>query len=127
MNGNGAAVATVATASTNDNGNGEFIAKQKKRLEEEKSILIKERENLTNPKKVNYNFEGDPAWENKIRRVGEKLSAVEIALMRVKNGSYLTCTSCGKEIEKQRLEACPATRICCGCMPAEPPKKIRRF
>ena len=126
MNGkNEIAEATVATAS--QNGNGDFITRQQVRLEEEKSILIKERENLTNPKKVNYNFEGDPAWENKIRRVGEKLSAVEIALMRVKNGSYLTCTSCGKEIEKQRLEACPAPRICCGCMPVEPPKKMRRF
>lgn len=125
MNGENGTAAVTSTAS--QNGKSDFIARQRIRLEEEKSILIKERENLTNPKKVNYNFEGDPAWENKIRRVGEKLSAVEIALMRVQNGSYLTCTGCGKQIEEKRLEACPATRICCGCMPSDPPKKIRRF
>lgn len=125
-NGNGTSAATT-TATASQNGHGDFVTRQRIRLEEEKKALLEERENLTNPKKVSFNFEGDPAWEVRIRRVGERLNAVEIALLRIKNGVYLTCTCCKKEIETKRLEICPTTRICCACVPPEPPKKTHRF
>lgn len=116
---------TKSTAGLKNDWN--FIAKQKEKLEREKILLIEERESLINPRKVSYNFEGDPAWETKIRRIGDKLNAIEIALLRIKNGVYTICIICGNEIERRSLEICSARRICCGCIPPEPPKKRRRF
>ena len=114
----------VTVATKDQNASNDFVMKQKIRLETEKKKLLEERADLTNPKKVSFNFQGDPAWETKINRVGEKLSAVEIALLRIKNGVYLICPRCGKEIEKQSLIACPERRICCQCVTdSAPPRK----
>ncbi|MBA2297832.1 MAG: TraR/DksA C4-type zinc finger protein [Actinobacteria bacterium] len=41
-----------------------------------------------------------------------QLREVDDALARIEEGSYGTCTACGKEIPAERLEAVPWTKLC---------------
>jgi len=43
------------------------------------------------------------------------LHMVETALLRIREGSFGECISCGKEINSKRLEAVPWTRHCIEC------------
>ena len=43
---------------------------------------------------------------------GQVLSEIDAALKRIEDGSYGTCTSCGKEIASERLEAYPWASLC---------------
>lgn len=40
------------------------------------------------------------------------LSEIEAALKRIEDGTYGTCTACGKEIAAERLEAHPWASLC---------------
>jgi DnaK suppressor protein len=40
------------------------------------------------------------------------LSEINVALKRIEDGTYGTCTSCGKEIAPARLEAYPWASLC---------------
>ena len=46
----------------------------------------------------------------------QELEAIEEALMRLDNGSYGECESCGQAIERRRLEVMPETPFCRTCM-----------
>ncbi len=53
--------------------------------------------------------------ENKIAEfsvIEKEYRAVEDALKRLEQGTYGICVTCGREIEKERLEAYPAARTC---------------
>ena len=41
-----------------------------------------------------------------------QLVEVEQALVRIEDGSYGTCETCGKAIPEERLEAVPWTKLC---------------
>jgi RNA polymerase-binding protein DksA len=43
---------------------------------------------------------------------GQVLSAIDAALERIENGTYGTCTACGREIAPERLEAHPWASLC---------------
>ena len=43
------------------------------------------------------------------------LHMVETALLRIREGSFGECVSCGNEINAKRLEAVPWTRYCIEC------------
>jgi DnaK suppressor protein len=43
------------------------------------------------------------------------LNMVESALMRIREGTFGECVSCGNEINPKRLEAVPWTRYCIAC------------
>jgi len=43
------------------------------------------------------------------------LYTIDEALKRVKDGSYGSCTQCGKQIPKRRLDALPHTELCIAC------------
>lgn len=45
----------------------------------------------------------------------EKLSEIEDALVRIKDGSYGTCEECAEPIAEKRLRAMPFTRVCVEC------------
>ena len=44
-----------------------------------------------------------------------KLKDVDLALEKIKNGTYGVCENCGKEIDKERLLACPEAKTCLKC------------
>ncbi len=48
-------------------------------------------------------------------REGKFLNHLEDALVRIEKGDYGRCTSCGKLIEKERLEAVPHAQQCLEC------------
>jgi RNA polymerase-binding protein DksA len=50
---------------------------------------------------------------------GEVLSAIGAALKRIDDGSYGTCTGCGREIAEERLEARPWSALCIDCQRAQ--------
>ena len=59
--------------------------------------------------------ETDEVLEN-LGLAGQKeIRQIRAALERIDNGSFGTCTSCGKEIEPERLKAVPSTPLCKTC------------
>ena len=42
-------------------------------------------------------------------------SAIDAALQRIDDGTYGTCTNCGQEIPRERLEASPWATLCIDC------------
>jgi DnaK suppressor protein len=50
-----------------------------------------------------------------IHRQRRLLHSVENALLRIDQGTYGKCSSCGKPIERGRLEAIPDTTLCVEC------------
>lgn len=69
------------------------------------------------------NHLGDTATETFDRQMGETLEenaeavleAIEGALARIEDGTYGTCTRCGREIGRERLEAIPHAELCIEC------------
>ncbi len=45
----------------------------------------------------------------------QTLQMVETALLRIREGGFGECVSCGEEINAKRLEAVPWTRYCIAC------------
>lgn len=45
----------------------------------------------------------------------EILSAIDAALQRIEDGTYGTCTNCGKPVGEERLEALPWAELCIDC------------
>ena len=45
----------------------------------------------------------------------EQLKAVDLALAKIKNGTYGTCEKCGKEISQGRLKVYPQASFCQKC------------
>jgi DnaK suppressor protein len=43
------------------------------------------------------------------------LAEIDAALTRIENGTYGTCTNCGKQIPEERLEALPWATLCIDC------------
>jgi len=46
---------------------------------------------------------------------GQVLAEIDAALKRIEDGTYGTCTNCGKEIAVERLEAYPWASLCIDC------------
>ena len=44
-----------------------------------------------------------------------EIEELRAALVRVREGTYTTCSSCGDEIASKRLEALPCTSLCVAC------------
>jgi RNA polymerase-binding protein DksA len=43
------------------------------------------------------------------------LADIDAALKRIEDGTYGTCTTCGKQIPEERLEARPSATLCIDC------------
>ncbi|MEN3341405.1 MAG: hypothetical protein V7644_809 [Actinomycetota bacterium] len=46
---------------------------------------------------------------------GQVLTEIDAALKRIDEGTYGTCTNCGREIPAERLEAYPWASLCIDC------------
>ncbi len=60
------------------------------------------------------------AWERQqiaalLDETSFALAEIEAAVRRLDDGRYGTCTSCGREIAAERLDALPATPTCVTC------------
>lgn len=45
----------------------------------------------------------------------DELQAIRRALGRIREGSYGRCSSCGRDIARERLDALPYTTLCVSC------------
>lgn len=59
--------------------------------------------------------EGDPAATELYNRRGQMLRQIEVALVRLKNGSYGHCTDCGGDIAEARLRVLQTVDRCTNC------------
>ena len=59
-----------------------------------------------------YDRELDYSLEENSEHV---LSDIDAALTRIEDGTYGTCTNCGKQIPAERLEARPYATLCIDC------------
>ncbi|MDQ2968076.1 MAG: TraR/DksA C4-type zinc finger protein [Actinomycetota bacterium] len=59
-----------------------------------------------------YDRELDHTLEENSEHV---LEEIEAALKRIEEGTYGTCTNCGKQIAVERLEALPWATLCIDC------------
>jgi len=57
---------------------------------------------------------------------GRLVYHIDEALRRIKEGKYGKCLSCGKQINKERLEAVPHARLCIACKSKEEGRKAGR-
>lgn len=57
-----------------------------------------------------------------IAREAKMLNYIDAALVRIERGTYGVCISCGKLIDKRRLEAVPHTQLCIDCKLAQKKK-----
>jgi len=57
---------------------------------------------------------------------GRLLYHIDEALRRIRKGEYGLCFSCGKPIQKARLEAVPHARLCIECKESEEEAKSGR-
>ncbi len=57
-------------------------------------------------------YEEEVTNEGVLDTLEERLKEVTDALARIENGTFGKCKVCGKEIEKEKLEANPATTTC---------------
>lgn len=53
--------------------------------------------------------------ESLVRRVRERIAAIESAIARLDDGSYGRCLSCERPIDQTRLEFLPDAALCAPC------------
>ena len=116
--------------------NAELLHTLKESLEKEKRLIEQELADFaTKDKKASGNWkssyprvpEGNEEeaadeveeYEERIsveQKLETRLKEINAALLRISQGSYGTCKTCGKEVEKERLMAAPSARTCEHCL-----------
>ena len=59
--------------------------------------------------------EGDEVLESLGQAGLAEIKMIQAALIRIENGDYGECTSCGEEISTERLDVVPHTPLCRNC------------
>lgn len=57
----------------------------------------------------------DEALEGVDEVLRQEIAQIRMALLRIENGTYGTCSQCGKDIGRKRLEARPIATRCIAC------------
>lgn len=103
----------------------EKIEAYKKKLEHERSLILAEIEK--NEKPVDFGSDVDHFEEesDEAEEMGNQLSIaqelktrlddIEVALEKIRSGSYGKCENCGREIEAEILDIDPESRLCKNC------------
>lgn len=83
-----------------------------------KSLLLAEKEAMTR-RLQHQNEEIDPSNTEVLDPLTDSeeklLEKIELALMKIENGSYGLCVNCDREIPRSRLEAKPSVSLCLAC------------
>ncbi len=69
-------------------------------------------------------FEGRLSLE---RNLEDLLKSIEVALDKIKKGTYGICENCKEDIDKARLEANPSATLCFQCQQTQEKSVIRRI
>ena len=116
----------------------ELLMKKKKQLLEEMGILGEHygdtvKESTGDLSSYSYHM-ADQGTDNHEREMsfmmasksGRLVYHIDMALKRIKDGTYGVCHTCGKNITKARLEAVPHARYCIDCKSAEEERNAGR-
>jgi len=104
--------------------NEEFLQKIKARLEKEKAEVQEKLDKINKPEKPMDNPDLDDIahdaaediLEDSLKSVYEDiLERIENALLRIKNGSYGKCPTCGTDVPEKFLEEEPWAEHCYVC------------
>jgi RNA polymerase-binding protein DksA len=90
----------------------EYLKKDDQGLLEDEREEIQSDNHLADDATSTYDRELDATLEDNEERM---LDAIDAALMRIEDGTYGICTSCGEPIAAERLEAVPWTTQCIDC------------
>jgi DnaK suppressor protein len=106
----------------------EALQQEKSKLEQELSTFATKDESIENNWDAKHIAQEDTDMEERADEVTEydnklslehtlelKLKDVVMALAKIEDGSYGVCEKCGKEIEEERLQACPEAKLCMKC------------
>lgn len=106
----------------------ELLEKEKSSLEKELESFAKEDKNIKGNWDAKRTISEDTDMEEKADEVEEydnlislehslelKLKDVNLAMEKMVKGAYGKCEKCDKEIEEQRILACPEAKLCIGC------------
>jgi len=97
---------------------------ERKGLEQERKQTFAELSRLREYLKTEPERTGDQAdldvYEREknlalVRRLEQKIEAIDKALQTAKKGTYGICERCGKPIDPERLKALPETTLCVKC------------
>ncbi|MEE9492550.1 MAG: TraR/DksA family transcriptional regulator [Gammaproteobacteria bacterium] len=100
------------------------IATVEKQLQEERNELIKRVESIgqdyrqgrsADSQERAVETENDDVLAELRREANEEIQQIEVALQRLKNGTYGTCAVCGEAIAIERLNALPFANKCIDC------------
>jgi|SRR5450759_638446 DnaK suppressor protein len=112
----------------------EIVARERRKLMEERSRVTGAIDRLRDALKVEVDVdseEGDPDLIEREKNVAlltqleHKLEGVQTALRSIEKGKYGKCERCGKDIDPERLEVRPDATLCISCQ-SEVEKLIRR-
>lgn len=106
---------------------------KKKSLEDNEKNLVSEDASLDGSESVSPEDE-DRALVDQERDINdstlslieETKKEVDVALQKMKEGTYGLCENCHKPIDKARLETYPETRLCLDCAPKEEAKEEQK-
>jgi DnaK suppressor protein len=59
--------------------------------------------------------ENDEVRDDLDQRVRAEIAAIRTALSRMDEGTWTTCSACGEDIDRRRLEVIPTTTLCRDC------------
>ena len=59
--------------------------------------------------------QNDEVLEALEERTRQRVDGLVLAIERIEQGTYQTCTECGGDIEPERLEVLPISTICASC------------
>ena len=102
----------------------DFVVKEKQKLEEERTQVAEELENLRELMRAEVDVEPDEGDAEIFEReknaaliavLERKLSDIDNALRSIEKGQYGTCERCGNQIELERLEVKPDATLCLSC------------
>jgi RNA polymerase-binding transcription factor len=117
----------VRSSGSDSGGSGDWVTKQKERLEKEREHLRREIASRADQLKVfgtpDPREDADIAeetWEDEevtrtVDVLQERFRQVEVALERINGGSYGKCVDCKQTIPRQRLDAVPSATRCVSC------------
>jgi RNA polymerase-binding protein DksA len=102
----------------------EFVIKEKQKLQDERTQVAEELENLRELMQAEVDVEPDEGDAEIFEReknaaliavLERKLSNIDTALRSIEKGQYGTCERCGRQIELERLEVKPDATLCLSC------------
>lgn len=99
-----------------------YLQRQQKTVEKDLEAIEKDDPAVTpvlaetmEPGTASWVAEGHEKTQALVRELKKIGSNIKKSLLQIKQGTYGCCEKCGKQIEKERLQALPTATLCLSC------------